>query len=173
MLNCLKRGLLAGVCLLCLPVSAAAADAADNEVEGVVVTIARLEESLPQEIARYGGELSVVSAETLRANAYVDVSQALQMQTPGLYIAPRSGPFSYVDLSLQGSRTGDVLWVVDGVRINNRLYTSTSPADTLPASMIERIEVLKGGQGLLYGSQAVAGVINIVTRPIPTISTVR
>ncbi len=165
MLNCLKRGLLAGVCLLCLPVSAAAADAADNEVEGVVVTIARLEESLPQEIARYGGELSVVSAETLRANAYVDVSQALQMQTPGLYIAPRSGPFSYVDLSLQGSRTGDVLWVVDGVRINNRLYTSTSPADTLPASMIERIEVLKGGQGLLYGSQAVAGVINIVTRP--------
>ncbi len=133
------------------------------DVDEVVVT-ARLEESLPQELSRYGSDLEVIGAETVRRNAYVDVSQALQMQTPGLFVSPRNGPFSYVDISLQGSRTGDVLWLVDGVRINNRLYTSTSPADTLPASMIERIEVLKGGQGLFYGTQAAAGVINVVTR---------
>jgi len=138
-----------------------AARAAD--VDEVVVT-ARLEESLPQELSRYGSDLEVIGAETVRRNAYVDVSQALQMQTPGLFVSPRNGPFSYVDISLQGSRTGDVLWLVDGVRINNRLYTSTSPADTLPASMIERIEVLKGGQGLFYGTQAAAGAINVVTR---------
>ena len=158
----IKPWLLASVCALGLS-TAAAAD--DLEVEGVVVTAARLEDTLPQEVARYGADLAVVSSEVLRDNAYIDVTQALQMQTPGLHIMPGNGPFSYVDLSLQGSRTGDVLWVVDGVRINNRLYTSTSPTDTLPASMIERIEVLKGGQGLLYGSQAAAGVINIVTRP--------
>lgn len=133
------------------------------EVDELVVT-ARLEESLPQALSRYGSDLEVIGAETVRRNAYVDVSQALQMQTPGLFVSPRNGPFSYVDISLQGSRTGDVLWLVDGVRINNRLYTSTSPADTLPASMVERIEVLKGGQGLFYGTQAAAGVINVVTR---------
>ncbi|MET0272048.1 MAG: TonB-dependent receptor [Phenylobacterium sp.] len=142
---------------------AGAAHAEDAEVDTLVVT-ARLDETLPAELARYGADLSVISTETIRANAYVDLSQALQMQTPGLFIAPRNGPFSYVDLSLQGSRTGDVLWLVDGVRINNRLYTSTSPADTLPASMIERVEVLKGGQSLFYGTQAVAGAINVVTR---------
>lgn len=139
-----------------------AAERAD-EVDELVVT-ARLDETLPQELSRYGSDLEVVTAEIVRRNLYVDVSQVLQMQTPGLFLSPRNGPFSYADVALQGSRTGDVLWLVDGVRINNRLYASTSPADTLPASMIERVEVLKGGQSLVYGTQAAAGAINVVTR---------
>ena len=57
-----------------------------------------------------------------------------------------------------------MLWLVDGVRVNNRLYASTLPLDTLPAHMIERIEVLEGGQGLFYGTQAISGVINVITR---------
>jgi len=157
----LSRLLLAGAALSVL---AGAARAAEADVDEVVVTGARLDETLPQELSRYGSDLETISGETVRRNAYVDVSQALQMQTPGLFISPRNGPFSYADIALQGSRTGDVLWLVDGVRINNRLYTSTSPADTLPASMVERIEVLKGGQSLFYGTQAAAGVINVVTR---------
>ncbi|WP_374472273.1 TonB-dependent receptor plug domain-containing protein [Phenylobacterium sp.] len=143
---------------------ATVARAEDADVETLVVTAARLEETLPQELARYGADLSVIPAAVIRDQAYVDVSQALQMQAPGLFLSPRNGPFSYVDIALQGSRTGDVLWLVDGVRINNRLYTGVSPADTLPASMVERIEVLKGGQSLFYGTQAVAGAINVVTR---------
>uniref|UniRef100_UPI0013D8E04E TonB-dependent receptor plug domain-containing protein n=2 Tax=Pseudomonadota TaxID=1224 RepID=UPI0013D8E04E len=69
---------------------------------------------------------------------------------PGLSITPKNGPFDYVDISLQGSRTGDVLWLVDGVRINNRLYAGTPPLDTLPSAMVDRIEVLEGGQALFY-----------------------
>jgi vitamin B12 transporter len=158
------RGVLfAGAALVAMtPAVAAAAEA--GEVEELVVRSARLEETLPQELSRYGSDLEVITAATVRDNIYIDVSQALQMQTPGLFLSPRNGPFSYADISLQGSRTGDVLWLVDGVRINNRLYTSTSPADTLPASMVERIEVLKGGQSLFYGTQAAAGAINVVTR---------
>src|SRR5690606_2599128 len=95
---------------------------------------------------------------------FVDVAQSLEMLVPGLQLTTQAGAFSYVNLQMQGSRSSDVLWTVDGVRINNRLYNSTSPADTLPSSMVERMEVLKGGQGLLYGTQAVAGVINLVTR---------
>lgn len=133
-------------------------------VSEVVITRPSLEQTLPLELAQYGSDLEIVTGDTIKNAGYIDVSQALQMQTPGLYLAPRNGPFSYVDISLQGSRSGDVLWTVDGVRINNRLYTSTSPADTLPASMIERIEVLKGGQSLFYGTQAAAGVLNVVTR---------
>lgn len=157
----MRRLLLVGGAVSAL---AGAARAADAEIDELVVTGARLDETLPQELSRYGSDLETITGETVRRNAYVDVSQALQMQTPGLFLAPRNGPFSYADISLQGSRTGDVLWLVDGVRINNRLYTSTSPADTLPASMVERIEVLKGGQSLFYGTQAAAGVINVVTR---------
>src|SRR5690606_14886769 len=68
----------------------------------------------------------------------------------------------------QGSRLArygpsDVLWLVDGVRLNNRLYSSTL-SDTLPSNMVERIEVLKGGESLFYGTNAAGGVINIVSR---------
>ncbi|MFC0205716.1 TonB-dependent receptor plug domain-containing protein [Novosphingobium soli] len=146
----------------------AASDGAADAVSGdtgdsIVVTGQSVEETLPREIARYGSDLHEVSEQEIDERGAVDVAAALQA-VPGLYVMPRSGPFSYVDLSLQGSRTQDVLWTVDGIRINNRLYGSTSPNDTLPASMVERIEVLKGGESLFYGTQAAAGVINVVTR---------
>ena len=142
---------------------AAVAHAQTAAGEDIVVTAQSLEETLPQELARYGSDIETITAEQVRDRGNVDVATALQ-SVPGLYVMPASGPFSYVDLSLQGSRTQDVLWTVDGIRINNRLYGSTSPNDTLPASMIERIEVLKGGESLFYGTQAAAGVINVVTR---------
>jgi len=129
----------------------------------IVVTGRSLEETLPQELARYGSDIAIITDTQVRDYGVVDVASALE-SVPGLYIKAGSGPFSYVDVSLQGSRTQDVLWTVDGIRINNRLYGGTSPNDTLPASMIERMEVLKGGESLFYGTQAAAGVINVVTR---------
>ena len=86
------------------------------------------------------------------------------MQVPGLYVAPKNGAFDYINCSLQGSRCEDILWLVDGVRTANRLYNTTTPLDTIPASMIERVEVLYGGQGIFYGTQSVAGVVNVVTK---------
>jgi len=144
--------------------SAHAQDADDRDDDTpIIVTGAGLEGTLPQELERYGHDLVMVSEERIENSGAVDVATALRT-VPGLYIQPGSGPFSYVDVSLQGSRTQDVLWTVDGSRINNRLYGSTSPNDTLPAAMVERIEILKGGESLFYGTQAAAGVINIVTR---------
>lgn len=140
-----------------------AEDAASGDADQIIVTGNSIEETLPQELSRYGSDLVIVTDKQVRDGGYVDVARSLEM-VPGLYIKPGSGPFSYVDVSLQGSRTQDVLWTADGIRLNNRLYGSTSPNDTLPASMIERVEVLKGGESLFYGTQAAAGVINIVTR---------
>jgi len=135
-----------------------------NTTEEVIVTGARLEQSLPQELSAYGNRLTVVSSEQIKNGGYDDVSQVLQNLVPGLYLNPKNGPFDYADVSLQGSRTNEVLWLVDGVRVSNRLYNSTTPLDTLPAHMIERIEVLDGGQGLFYGTQSVAGVVNVITK---------
>ncbi len=137
--------------------------AAADTLEEVLVTARSIEDSLPAELARYGHDVDVVTASRVEAAGYVDVSAALQFEVPGLFVSPRSGPFDYVDVSLQGSRTGDVLWLVDGIRINNRIFNDTSP-DTLPAGMVERIEVLKGAESLFYGTQGVAGAINVVTR---------
>ncbi|MBB6094179.1 vitamin B12 transporter [Povalibacter uvarum] len=132
-------------------------------LEEVLVTARSIEDTLPVELKRYGHDVETVTADRIAAAGYVDVSSALQFEVPGLFVSPGSGPFDYVDVSLQGSRTGDVLWLVDGVRINNRIFNDTSP-DTLPANMVERVEVLKGAESLFYGTQGVAGAINMVTR---------
>jgi outer membrane cobalamin receptor len=134
-----------------------------SSLDEVVVTAKSLEDELPQQLSLYGTRVDTISAAQIKNGGYLDVAGALEALSPGLYISPRNGPFDYVQISLQGSRTTDVLWLVDGIRINNRLYAGTTPLDTLPAGLIDRIEVLNGGQALFYGTQAVAGAINIVT----------
>ena len=163
--TCNRAILVCGACLLALCIGAPSvlAQGPTDNGDRVVIVGVTIEETLPQELEKYGSDLEVVTSEEIRNQVYVDAQQALQMKVPGLFVATRGGPFSYMDISLQGSRTQDMLLLVDGVRINNRLY-STTMSDTLPASMIERIEVLKGGQGLYYGTQSAAGVINFVTR---------
>ena len=89
-------------------------------------------------------------------------AQALQMLVPGLYVAPKSGAFDYVNVSLLGSRTQR--GAVHGRRRAHRqpaLHHAPRRSTRCPSSMIERIEVLKGGQGLYYGTQAVGGIINV------------
>jgi vitamin B12 transporter len=132
--------------------------------ESVLVAAPKLEEELPQLIERAGSRVQTISSVDIENGGYDDVGQTLQALVPGLYVAPKSGAFDYVVASLQGSRTAEILWLVDGVRISNRLYNGTTPLDTLPAHMVERIEIIEGGQGLFYGTQAVAGVINVVTK---------
>jgi vitamin B12 transporter len=132
--------------------------------EEIVVVGDRLEESIPLDLEEYGAEVHVVDRQAILDGGFIDVAGALQSEVPGLYLAPKNGPFDYLNASLQGSRTKEILWLVDGVRISNRLYDTTTPLDTLPSHMVERIEVLEGGQSLFYGTQAVGGVINVITR---------
>jgi vitamin B12 transporter len=134
-----------------------------EELAQIVVT-GHLEEDLPIDLQKYGTRVDSVSAEEIRNGGYLDISQTLGALTPGLYISPKNGPFDYADVSFLGSRTQDVLWLVDGVRINNRLYGGTTPLDTLPASMVERVVVLEGPQALFYGTQGVAGAVNVITK---------
>jgi outer membrane cobalamin receptor len=135
-----------------------------TSIDEIVVTTPRLEQNLPQILAAQGTRVDIIPSAEITKRAYVDIAQALQGLAPGLYVSPKNGPFDYIDVSLQGGRTSDLLWLIDGVRINNRLYAGTTPLDTLPSAMVERIELLEGGQALFYGTQGVAGAINIVTK---------
>jgi outer membrane cobalamin receptor len=152
----------ASIVLFLLP--APPAFAQTTAIEEIVVTAPRLEQNLPRILAAQGTRVDTIPSAEIAKRAYVDIAQALQGLAPGLYVSPKNGPFDYIDVSLQGARTSDLLWLVDGVRINNRLYAGTTPLDTLPSAMVERIELLEGGQALFYGTQGVAGAINIVTK---------
>jgi vitamin B12 transporter len=152
-----------------MPLAALAAEApvpvttiSPDDLEEVTI-VGTLEESLPQQIAQSGSRVSTIGGEQVQKGGYYDVAQTLQALAPGMYITPLSGAFDYVELSFLGSRNSEVVWLVDGMRLNNRLYSTTTPLDTIPAHLVERIEVLEGGQGLFFGTQAVAGAVNIVT----------
>ncbi|MCF4980451.1 TonB-dependent receptor [Pseudomonas gessardii] len=128
------------------------------------VSAPSVESTTVAEMAQYGSKVAIVTREQIeRAGPSADITRAMQMFIPGFYVAPKNGPFDYGTYSLLGGRNDDTLILLDGVRLNNRLYGGLY-LDTLPANAVERIEVLKGGQSLLFGTQAVAGVINIVTR---------
>ncbi len=135
-----------------------------NHLEEELIVVGSLEETLPLQLSQYGNRIEVITAEQIDLAGFNDLSQSLQMLVPGLYLAPKNGAFDYMNCSLQGSRCQDILWLIDGVRINNRLYNTTSPLDTVPAHMVERVEVLYGGQGIFYGTQSVGGVVNVVTK---------
>jgi len=157
--RCERAGL--GLLALTLPLGSALGQQVDEEI---VVYGTQIEESVPQDLSRYGNRVEIITADEIEERGFVDVTETLRMLVPGLHIRPKNGQFDYFDASLQGSRNAEILWLIDGVRITNRLYNGTSPLDTVPAQMIERIEVLKGGQGIFYGTQAVGGVVNIVTK---------
>jgi outer membrane cobalamin receptor len=70
---------------------------------------------------------------------------------------------SLESISLRGSTDSQVLVLVDGQRLNNAQQASVDMS-TIPIDLIERIEVVKGGHAALYGSDAVGGVINIITK---------
>ena len=152
-----------GPLVVAVGATVSASATAQSVDEEVVVTGRRLEETIPQVLERFGNRLETVDRAAIDLGGFNDLSQTLQMQVPAFYVAPKNGPFDYMNCSLQGSRCEDVLFLVDGVRIANRLYNTTTPLDTIPAHTIDRIEVLYGGQGIFYGTQSVAGVVNIVT----------
>lgn len=152
----------------CLFSHALLADETALTLDQQIVSAPSVESTTVADMARFGSKVEIINREQIeRAGPSADISRVLQMSVPGLYVAPKNGPFDYGTYSLLGGRNDDTLILLDGVRLNNRLYGGLY-LDTLPANAIERIEVLKGGQSLLFGTQAVAGVINIVTRSAQT-----
>ena len=132
-------------------------------IDEMVVKARRIEERLSAELGEFGHPVEIITGKEIEAAGFVDLAKALEVMIPGLFSSTRSGRGGYNSVSLHGS--DDILWLLDGVRINNRLYGG-GWSYTLSAHMIDRIEVLKGGESLFYGTGARAGVINIITKEI-------
>ena len=125
----------------------------------VRVNARNLEDTLPEQLAQTGVKVELIPGAAIRNGGYVDIASALQTLAPGVFVLPENGPFSTTDVSVLGGRNQDVLWLVDGVRINNRLFasgagngSSLTPLDTVPAGIVDHIELIDGGQSLFYGT---------------------
>jgi len=111
------------------------------------------------------GSLDVVTAEQIAATAATDIKAALAL-VPTLVIDDTGGLSGLVTLSLRGSTSRQVLVLVDGHRVSRAPGASFNFNDlVVPIERIVRIEVIPAPASVIYGPDALGGVVNIVTRP--------
>lgn len=142
-----------------LPVqNALAQEKAGSELESVVVTAT----AVPTEYEKVGSSLTVVSSKLIEDGGYTYVPDVLR-QVPGLAVS-RTGPYGgLTQVRTRGAEGNHTVVLFNGVDISSASQGETD-LSTLLAVNIDRIEVLRGPQSGLYGSNALAGVINILTR---------
>jgi vitamin B12 transporter len=141
------------------PASAQTESAAEPLLE-VVVTPNRS----PEAIQHSGSAVTVIKADEIAKSNPGSLADVLR-GVPGLSIAESGGPGKVTYVSLRGAESRHTLVLIDGIRVNDPSVTD-GPFDfsNMVATDIERIEVLRGPQSALYGSDAIGGVINIITR---------
>jgi outer membrane cobalamin receptor len=125
-----------------------------------VVVIA---DRVPHQVQDVSASVSVVTAAELERSLARTVTSALEA-LPGVFVQ-RTGQFGRTDIDIRGigDRGCRVAVLVDGRPEKMSLYGCTV-THALPMSTVERIEVVRGPQSVLYGSDAIGGVINIITR---------
>jgi len=126
----------------------------------LVVTATRI--GTPEK--KVGSSLTVISGEELVRTGKSFVLDALESAL-GLSTVRAGGPGAASSVSVRGANSEHTLFLLDGVELNDPINPSRSyDVSHLPLSQVERVEILRGPQGLLYGSDALGGVVNIITR---------
>ena len=119
----------------------------------------------PQLPATTPASISVITADEIAGMGALTVADALRV-LPEVRVKDSGGPGSLTSVSIRGSASTQVLVLVDGVPIN-RPDQAVVDLSTFPIQNVDRIEVLRGPFSAIYGSAALGGVINIVTRAAP------
>ena len=146
--------------LALLTVSPALADDLSLKLPELVVTATRV----PTPLEEIPAGVSVIDRATIEARGYNTLTQALQ-DMPGLHVSPSGGPGGQSSVFVRGTNSNHVLVLRDGMPINDASEATGAynfGIDTL--SDIERIEVIRGPMAALYGSGAIGGVINLISR---------
>lgn len=132
----------------------------DEEVEEIVVIATRIETP----VREVGSSVTVISGEELAKTGEIFLGDALRT-VPGLDVVRSGGPGQQTSVFLRGSKSGDTLVLIDGVVANDPISPDrTFDFANLTVDHIERVEILRGPQGTLYGSDAIGGVIQITTK---------
>lgn len=133
------------------------ADAPDTD-DTLVVTATRTPLALVDALA----PVIVISGEELRRTATFDIAEALRLHA-GLEIGRNGGPGQATSLFIRGTNSNHALVLIDGVRVNPGTLGAAALQNIGPQD-IERIEIVKGPRSSLYGTEAIGGVVNIITR---------
>lgn len=135
---------------------------AQNSVELTEVMISA--PKFQEKLSRTGKVVTIIDSAQIAHAQGKGIVEILQTQAGIQSVGARSAWGANQELYVRGSNTGQVLILMDGFPLNDPSHISqVFDWNLLDLSQIQRIEVMKGGQSTLYGSDAMAGVINIVT----------
>ncbi|MBT5106746.1 MAG: TonB-dependent receptor [Porticoccaceae bacterium] len=142
-----------------LPFAAQGQTAQQTEIEEVLVSASLL----PISASRSANAITVIDSKQLKNRAALSVSDLLR-DVPGLAVSRSGVQGSATQIRVRGAEANHLLVLIDGVEANDPSQSDELNWGTLSAADIERIEVIRGPQSSLRGSDAMAGVVNIVTR---------
>jgi len=133
-----------------------------RQLDEVVVTATKF----PKNQSETGKVLSIIDEEILHRSAGKDINQLLNEQVGMVVSGANSNPGKDKSVYLRGAKNEYTLILLDGVPLNDPSGISGGAYDLRLISLdqVERIEILKGSQSTLYGTDAIAGVINIITK---------
>jgi vitamin B12 transporter len=151
-------GLLASVVPALSPLSSWAQPEEPLEVQEVVVSATKTEVPL----SHVTSAVEVITGEEMQRKRMKTVIEALRL-AQGVFAFSQGGPGTIANVRIRGAETKHTLVVIDGVIVNSPTNGAYNFAD-LTTDNIERIEILRGAEGMLYGSDAIGGVISITTR---------
>ncbi len=126
----------------------------------IIVTASRSE----QPLSKTGQSVSVITADDIKIRQSIAVADLLRT-VPGVTFTRNGGLGTQTSVNIRGAESDQTVVLIDGVKLND----PSSPGSgfnfgNLLTSNISRIEVVRGSQSVLWGSQAIGGVINIITR---------
>ncbi len=127
-------------------------------LERVVITATRT----PQALSSILADISVVEREEIQRSGAFGVADLLA-RLPGIEFARNGGPGATTSLFIRGSETRHTAVYIDGVRVDSQ-STGGAAWEQIPLDQIDRIEVLRGPAAAMYGSDAVAGVVQLFTK---------
>ena len=149
----------ASVLALCLAAPLAHADAASGKVEKIVVTASRIG-GTPED--RLGTAVTVLERQQIEERQTRFVSDVLR-DVPSVAVSRSGGAGTSTQVRMRGGEGNHTLVLLDGADIGDP-FQGEFDFSGLLAGDIERIEILRGSQSALYGSDAIGGVINLIAR---------
>lgn len=159
-----KAGLFAQLITATMPVMAEEASEVKENEDQMVVTASSVEQNLKDAPA----SISVITREDLQGKPVQNLKEVLK-DVPGVQLTNESD--NRQGVSIRGLGSSYTLILVDGKRVNSRnavFRHNDFDLSWIPAESIERIEVVRGPMSSLYGSDALGGVVNIITRKVGT-----
>ncbi len=139
--------------LVALPAAAAV-----TQLEDVVVTASRIAQPAREVV----GDVTVIDRATIAAQGNTSLPELLSRQ-PGVQLSSNGGAGKAASIFIRGSNSQHTIVLIDGIRYGSAT-SGTAALQHLPLALIERIEILRGPAGGLYGADAIGGVIQIFTK---------